>query len=234
MEETQVVENVETTPDVTESTPVEQEVDTPSQAQEEVTEPEVTEEPPKEKTRSAQGRIKELVAEKKRYQTEAEQYRRALEQAATAPLPDEISPEEYRAMNFQAQSVAQELQQLKFERMQEKLEADTERIYEKHPELKGNKSLDDRLSKAWLENFAQLDSQGNIIGYSKSPLKFVEEQMDIINTVKSETTTKAVKDLERQRAESPVTPEVSATKAPKDPKDMSIKELEDKLGFARR
>lgn len=234
MEEPEVVEqSVEATPDVSESTPEEQEVDTPSQAQEPTEQPEEVE-PPKEKQRSAQGRIKELVAEKKKYQSEAETLRQQLEQSATAPLPDEISPEEYRAMQFNSQNVAQEVAQLKFERMQEKLETDTERIYDKHPELKDNKALDDRLSKAWVENFARLDNQGNIVGYTKSPLQFVEEQMDIINTVKAETTVKNIRTLEQQRADSPVTPEVSASKAPKDPKDMSIQELEAKLGTVRR
>jgi hypothetical protein len=218
---------------VTESAPVEQTPDTEPQPSVETPETEVSETEDRPQ-RNANGRIRELVSEKKRIQAERDMLAEQLQQAAQMQIPDEIDPGDYRALQFNNNVVLQELQALKMERMQEKLEMDTERVYSEFSELKDNKALDDKLSRQWYEAYAVKDAEGNITGYTKSPHAFVKEQMDIINSARQEATAQNIQNLQRQAGESAVTPTTTTPSNPKDPKEMSLNELERKLGIVQR
>lgn len=234
MDEEQVVTPTDApTSDGTDSAPVEQNVDSAPQPQE-TTEQETPEvETPKEEKRNAQGRIQQLVAEKKKVQQERDQYAAQLQQQSQSEIPDEIDPNEYRAMQYNNTVVANELQTMKLERLADKLESSSAKIYTDYPDLKDS-PLDEKLSQRWERDYAQKNANGEIIGYSMSPDNFVREQMELIESAKAEATAQNSQALQRQSSESAITPQTNQQSATKEFKDLSIEEMEKQLGVVRQ
>lgn len=225
-----VIQDVAPTGDVTESTPVEETVASAPQAEEPAQEEVVQEEKPK---RDAQGRIQQLVSEKKRIQQERDYYAQ-LAEAASAPLPTEVDPDEYRALRANNNVVAQEVNELKMKLLANELDALGAKVYTDFPELKEQPALDEKLSERWLADYAKKDSQGNIIGYTKSPYDFAKEQMELIKEAQASATAQTAQNLQRQSSEAAITPQINNQPATKDPKDMSIEEMEKAYGVVRQ
>lgn len=234
MDEEQVVNTTDaTTSDDTASTTVEETVDSATQPQESSEETQVeTPEAPKEEKRNAQGRIQQLVAKNKKIEQERDTYAAQLQQQSQSEVPDEIDPNEYRAMQYNNTVVAQELYNMKLERLADKLDSSLAKIYTDYPDIKDS-PLEEKLSQRWERDYAHKNENGKIVGYSMSPDQYIREQMELIESAKADATAQNSQVLQRQSSESAITPQSNQQSATKEFKDLSIAEMEKQLGVVR-
>lgn len=222
--------------EVTESPAVE-----PAEATTEAEAPEVQEVPTEEpKPRNnAQSRIRELVNEKKQVEAERNQYAELLQQANNQPIPDNLSEDEFRALQASATYAATEVQQLKRELAVERFEKEVDAVEAKFPELNPNsdqynEKLADALSKQYAEGFIEKDRNGNFIRTRKSLEAFTSEMIDAYRDAMTKGATQTKEVLQQQAAEAAVTPQTNSQSEPKAFENLSIKEMEAQLGFHKQ
>lgn len=234
-EEIQQAENLDVQEtNVTESPAVEEQPEVQQEAQEVVEEPAQETKP----RNGAQSRIKELVSKTKQLEAERNQYADLLQQANNTQVPENLSEDEFRALQASATYAASEVQQLKRQMAQKDFSNEVDLIEQTYPELNPNsdsynEKLAETLATAYEEGFIVKDSQGNFVGTRKSLKEFTESMVapyrDAINKGAAQTG----EAINRQVAEAVVTPQTSTTSEPKPFAELSIKEMEAKLGVVR-
>ena len=233
-EEIQQAENIDVQEtDVTESPAVEEQPEA-QQAEPVVEEP--TEEP---KARNgAQSRIKELVSKTKQLEAERNQYADLLQQANNSQVPENLSEDEYRALQASATYAATEVQQLKRQMAQDKFSNEVDLVEQTFPELNPNseqynEKLADTLAKAYEEAYLLTDQSGQFVGTKKSLKDFTEAMITPYRDAMTRGAVQTGEALDRQAAEAVVTPQTSTSSEPKPFADLSIKEMEARLGTVR-
>ena len=224
-----------------------EDVSTSKEAQEEpVEEPENTE---SKRDRSAEGRIKELIDKNKNLtQQQQRQFAESTPQQQkkfTDYLQgrNDISPEELNQVANQyladvQGNLMQQTDSLVNLRLQERearqrLENEANQVSELEI-VKENPEVEGLILETWQKQAnAQFDQNGNLISFNPnvSLAEVANKQAEVLEKYATKGRANDKQVLSQQAEESAVTPSAKSPE-PKDASDMSIKELEGKLGFA--
>lgn len=223
--ENEVVE----TPDVTESPTVEE---TTEPVTEEVTEEVAEESQPK---RNAESRIKQLLKENKELKR---QQQNPFSEAMNQPIPENLSEEQYRALVADSTNTAIEVENLKRQMALDRFESDSELVLKDYPELNpDSESYDEELATtladAYWESHVVKDANGNFVRINKSLKDFTSQMIKPYRNALNKGAVRTSEALQQQASESPVTPESSKSSDSKAFEDLSIAEMEARLGIVR-
>lgn len=182
-----------------------------------------------ENKRDANSRIRQLVAE-----------RNSLKQQLQNPalfdnsrIPDEISPDDYRAMQINSSQTAIEVQNLKTQNAYRDLKTDAAIISSTIPELNPNspqynKDLDDLLASQYEETCLILDENNKFVGTRKPLADFMQENVEKMRKLLSRTTTNLNNQQNQVNDENVISSSVNNEKATSEPdfESMTSKEIE--------
>lgn len=196
-----------------------------------------TQEEPKARN-NAQSRLREVLGDKKQLKAENEQLRQMLEQQAQMPVPDNLTEDQYRALATDAQYAAVEVQNLKRQLAYKDFNNEIDLVEQKFPELNPesdsyNPKLAETLSEVYNEGFIVRDQNGNFVATKKSLNDFTKSVIDAYRTAEVKGAAKTQEALAKQAAEAVVTPDSTKTSDTKDFSELSIEEMEKKLGTLR-
>lgn len=244
IQDTTVNESVQTE-NVTDSSPVEQAQSQPETQPEERNaegEQPTQEEPRNEQEQkprnNAQSRIKELLSAKKEAESERDRMAQLMQQTPNMELPEELSPEEYRALQFNSNQVAQEVQGLKRELAYKDLSSEMDSVVATVPELNPesesyNPVLEELIAQNFDEGYIIKDSTGRFVGTKKSFKEFAQKQVNAFREAETRGATHSQKVLQKQASEAAVTDQSTSTSESKPFESLSIHDMEKQLGFHR-
>lgn len=218
--------------DVTESPTVE-----PTEAQP-VEESQPIEQDDSKPKRGAESRIRELVSEKKQLEAERNQYAELLQQSQQMPIPENLSEEQYRALATDANYATLKVQELERKMAQKDFSTEVDLVEQTYPELnpksdKYDEKLAESMAKAYESGFVVKDRNGNFAGTKMSLKEFTDMMIQPYREALVKGAAQTSEALSQQASEAVVTPESSQTSEPKAFEDLSIKEMEAKLGVVR-
>lgn len=248
MEEEQVQDqtvNEESVQDQTESSAVEAEeqvqAESESSEEEQTDESNEVQESEQPKKRDARSRIKELLGENKELKSKLgnPQFNEALQNGSNVPIPEQLAPEEYQALVVNNQLAMAEIAKMRQESAYKDFTSELQDVTSSVPELNPdsddyNPDLEAVIAENFADGFIAKDQYGNFIGTKKSFKEYALKQVEVFRKAQTNGATKTKEVLDRQASEQAVTSSGGGGKTSKNPGDMSIQELEAKLGVVRR
>lgn len=235
IQDTAVNESVDTSQDVTDSPAVEA-VDTVDEQTEQSDVQEVQEQP--KPRNNAPSRIKQLLGEKKQLEAERDQFAEMLQQQAQVQVPDNLTEDQYRALTADASYAALEVQNLKRQLAYKDFANEVDIVEKEYPELNPesdnyNEDLAKALSTAYEEGYMVKDNNGRFVSTKKSLKDFTSQMIKAYRTAEVKGATKTQEALAKQASEAVVTSQNNSSSETTDFKDLSIEEMEKKLGVVR-
>lgn len=222
------------------NTPVQDDAaSTPAEAPEAQGQEEAVQEQPKteaepKKKNNAQSRIKELLGENK---AKDNQIQELMQRAGQLDVPDELTADQYRAMQFSGQLAQADVQQLRRELAYKDFTGEMNEVVNTVPELNPdsdsyNPDLEAVIAENYADGFIVKDQYG-FVGTRKPFKEFALQQVKVFRNAQTKGATASKEVLDRQASEQAITSTGGSSKAPRDTSDKSIAELEKELGIFR-
>jgi len=234
-EEIQQAENIDVPADVTESPTVEV-TEAPAEAPAESAD-EQPQEQPKARNNS-QSRIKELLGKTKQLEAQNNEYAEMLQRSSQMQVPDNLSEDQYRALATDASYAAVKVQDLERRLAFKDYSTEVDTVEQKYALINPDSDeyvpeIAEALANTYDKGFIERDANGKFVRQKMSLDEFTKQFIGAFEKAQSKSTAKTSEAIARQAAESVVTPDSTNNSETKAFKDLSIDEMEAKLGVVR-